>query len=607
MFLAVGLAVRFEANAGEAADGASSATGVAEPTAIEWIAGWSPEVAERARREHRLVLLDLEAVWCHWCHVMDETTYRDAAVIALVRDHYLAVRVDQDSDPQLANRYQDYGWPATVLFKDDLTELAKRRGYLPPAAFASMLQAFVDDPSPGPSVVQSAGVVPAPVGALSPQQRANLEANSFLEAYDPRNGGWGTVHKLVDGDSLGYAIALARAGDARAARMARRTLDAALELADPVWGGFYQYSDAVDWKSPHFEKIASIQAQALSSYALAWAVWKRPAYVEAARGVVRYLARFWTSPEGAFYASQDADLSEKIDGHAYFRRGDGARLALGIPRIDPSVYARENGWLIAALAGFHDWTGDREALDRATRAASWIAANRGAEGGGFRHRANDPSAALGDTVAMGRAFLALYASTAERVWLSRAVDCARAVDSQFRDSSGAGFDVAPADASVVAVGVFRDLVRDLDENLAVARFGNLLSRYTGDPAWRALSERAMRYLASDAIASSGGPFLTGVLLADRELASEPLHVTIVGAKSDPRARALFSAARSYAADYRRVEWWDPSEGPPPSADVSYPELDSAAAFPCSGQSCGAPVRDPAKLAAALDRVSAPGS
>src|ERR1051325_3417528 len=78
---------------------------------IQW-QPWSNDVFVRAKREHRFVLLDLEAVWCHWCHVMDEMTYSDDRVIALMNQRYIAVRVDQDSRPDLSNRYEDYGWPA---------------------------------------------------------------------------------------------------------------------------------------------------------------------------------------------------------------------------------------------------------------------------------------------------------------------------------------------------------------------------------------------------------------------------------------------------------------------------------------------------------------
>src|SRR5262247_4097621 len=103
--------------------------------AIDW-QPWSEKVFARAKAEQKLVLLDLGAVWCHWCHVMDEITYRDPEVIRLLRERYIAVRVDQDSRPYLSNRYEEYGWPATIVFKWDGSELARRRGYIPPKPMA---------------------------------------------------------------------------------------------------------------------------------------------------------------------------------------------------------------------------------------------------------------------------------------------------------------------------------------------------------------------------------------------------------------------------------------------------------------------------------------
>jgi uncharacterized protein YyaL (SSP411 family) len=127
----------------------------AEQEAITWHP-WSDSVFAQAKSEGRFVLLDLGTVWCHWCHVMEEVTYRDSAIIDLVGRRYLAVRVDADARPDLSNRYEDYGWPATIVFNSDGSEIVKRRGYLPPGQMASMLQAIIDDPSPGPSVVAEA-------------------------------------------------------------------------------------------------------------------------------------------------------------------------------------------------------------------------------------------------------------------------------------------------------------------------------------------------------------------------------------------------------------------------------------------------------------------
>ena len=109
---------------------------------------WSPQVFAQARAEKKLVLLDMAAVWCHWCHVMDEKTYADPAVLAELQQHYRVIRVDQDARPDLSNRYKDYGWPATILFDAQGRELVKRAGYIERNEFLSLLQATYKRPEP---------------------------------------------------------------------------------------------------------------------------------------------------------------------------------------------------------------------------------------------------------------------------------------------------------------------------------------------------------------------------------------------------------------------------------------------------------------------------
>src|SRR5450432_2320114 len=122
----------------------------AAPPALEWNP-WSTEVFARAKRENRFVLLDLEAVWCHWCHVMDATPYHDPAAVELLHSGHILVKVDQDSRPDLSARYEDYGWPATIVFDRDGHEIVKRQGYIAPREMVSMLRAIIADPAPGPS------------------------------------------------------------------------------------------------------------------------------------------------------------------------------------------------------------------------------------------------------------------------------------------------------------------------------------------------------------------------------------------------------------------------------------------------------------------------
>ena len=162
------------------------------------------------------MLLDLGAGWCHWCHVMDEITYADPKVIELIGQKYLAVKVDQDSRPDLANRYEDYGWPATIVFNVDGSEIVKRQGYIPPKPMASLLQAIIDDPSPGPSVQPEEVINAASYAALTTTQRAEMRA-VLLEAYDAERGGWGRIHKYLDWNALEYCLTEGGAGDVRTA------------------------------------------------------------------------------------------------------------------------------------------------------------------------------------------------------------------------------------------------------------------------------------------------------------------------------------------------------------------------------------------------------
>jgi uncharacterized protein YyaL (SSP411 family) len=468
---------------------------------------WSPELFARARAEHRFVLLDLAAVWCHWCHVMEETTYRDPRVVALMDRRFLAVRADQDADPDLSRRYEDWGWPATIVFAPDGSEIVKRRGYIAPAAMASLLQAIVDDPSPGPSV--------QPEVTWTPSTRTQLDARTkqtllrhFVDLYDRQYGGWGTIHKFVDAEPLEYALA-----EPRYQPWAKQTLDAALALVDPVAGGMFQYSDAVDWRSPHYEKIMSVQAQAIELYVAAYQRWHDPKHLQAAREIARYLLDTLSGDEvgGAFYTSQDADVEVDsrigMPGKLYYALDAAGRQAHAAPRIDRHVYLRENGWAIAALVSLYSATQDARYRDRALAAAEWIERQRRLPSGGYRHGDGDGGGPyLGDTLAMARAQSRLVTIDARGPWHERALASLRFIDVTFRDARG-GYASAPVAAG--ASGVFRRATRLVDENIEVARLAHAL----GQPDMVA---QALHMLTSPTLLQVR-PFSPTLLVLDREL------------------------------------------------------------------------------------------
>ncbi|MGH8541378.1 MAG: hypothetical protein ACRETW_12855, partial [Stenotrophobium sp.] len=449
------------------------------------------------------------------------------------------------------------------------------------------LQAIVDDPTPGPSV-RPQTAVEFGASALTPELRATLQKN-FLAEYDSQNGSWGLQQKFLDWDSTEYALTLARTGNAAAQKFVRQTLTAQLNLLDPAWGGVYQYSTNGDWQHPHFEKIMAMQANNLRIYALAYLQNQNPDDLKAALAIRNYLRNFLTSPQGAFYTSQDADLVDGQHGAGYFRLDDAARRKLGTPRVDKHIYARENGWAIQAMATLYTATGDATDLATAVKAAQWIIAHRALPDGGFRHDARGAAGPyLGDTLAMARAFLSLYEVTADRVWLTRAQAAAKFMAHDFATADHAGYVTAkPAKHQPFKPQPLRD------ENVALARFANLLFHYTGNIADKKMAQTAMRYLAAPAIAERFPA--ASVLLTDEELNREPVHLTVVGGKSDATAGALFKIALTFPGAYKRVEWWDRSTGPLPNPDVPYPDFHKPAAFICTANRCSSPIFKPEDL------------
>jgi uncharacterized protein YyaL (SSP411 family) len=575
----------------------ADATAPGAAKTVDWRTNWSDSAFSQATREHKFVLLDLHAVWCHWCHVMDTTTYADPAVQAAIAKHYVAVSVDADNDPALTSRYGDWGWPATIVLAADGTEIVKRRGYIAPAQMLSLLDAIVADPSPGPSVGTAVKVVNSSATTLAEKDRAALTETADA-LYDVANAGWGTEHKYVDASAIEWSFATLDAGNQLAMTKARRTLDANQNLIDPVWGGVFQYSDQVDWESPHYEKLLSYQADDVRIYSDAYSRWHRKTDLEAAQKLYSYLTTFLSAPDGGFYVSQDADVSAKMTGHEFYAKDDVARRAAGMPKIDVHEYSRETGWAVRALCKYYDVTGDAAALTRAERGAKWALSARQIAGGGFSHGGTVGAGAgrfLDDNISMTQAFLALYRSTGNREWLKAAVATLDFIDTKLRDPR-AGYMASPPISNTR--GVFREPVRDVAQNAAVARSASMLHHYTATERHLQIARHAMKYLSAFAAAASD-QFRPDILLADHELSVAPIHITVVGGKDDPIAQSLHAAALHYPTDYLQVDWWDRREGKLPDPSITYPDLKRPAAFACTANACSTPVYEASEI---QDRV-----
>lgn len=582
----------------DTSQGGAQETAAAEPPQIQW-EEWNDDLFERAAATGRHIVLDLNARWCHWCHFMEERTYAHPAVRDLIDRSYFAVKVDQDANPDLAVRYGDWGWPATIIFTPEGKEVAKLQGFLRPSLMTQILYTVVAEPDKVPALVNAPKVTPARDGALSDAARTRM--TEILDVtYDQEFAGWGRRLKFLQPHVIEYALRQSRAGDAQFTERLVASLDAAMVLNDPVWGGLYQYSHERDWSAPHYEKIMSFQGSGMTIYANAYREFGTPAYLETAKSIADYLLTHMQDANGAFYTSQDADVNSEILGEEFYGLDHAGRIAMGLqPGIDTNLYSRENGWITAGLLDLYGATGDARYLNAAERALRWIVDNRSLGNGGFAHGAEDAGGPyLAGNIAMGPAMLKLYMATGDTEWLERAGDLAKFIETNFRHKR-AGYITTKT--PLVQAAAFEDPHVSVEENIEVARFANLLAHTYGDVRFRDMATHAMRFLASDAV-TERRRFMLGTVLVAEDLNREPAHVTIVGAKSDPAAQALHKAALDLPLDYLRVDFWDPSEGAMFNPDIEYPELDQAAAFACANGICSLPVFADTELLAAVERT-----
>lgn len=539
---------------------------------------WSEATFARASAEKKFVIVSLQSWWCPWCHTMNKETWADPDVRAELKDHFIPVYVDQDSRPDISQRYERWGWPATIIFGPDGSEIVKLRGFYSPKFFIPVLKETVKDPSPvdygkfgGPERERTLST------GLTDAQRGDIVA-FMAKAYDQANGGW-SKSKLVDGPTLGWFLDRAKASDDEATGHVKRTLTAMIALIDKDSGGISQVTLKPDWSKPSLEFPMFAQEAALSAYARAWVLFGDPAYRAAADDIYRFLTDKLAGPNGGFYASMG--------------------MAAGQPGVDKRQYARETGQAIQGLAAYYDATGTKEALTLAKAGADWALRERSLKGGGFRHAEHDAAGPyLADSVEMGAALLALHRSTGDRKWLQAAVAAGDFIAATFIDPRTGGFFVSASPDS-------RHLpkpIKQREDNVTATRFFTLLAFYSGNSRYRETAEAGMGYLASPAILEAAA-FLPDVLLAEEELRNEPVHVTVVGAKDDPRSVALYAAALAYPLAYKRAEWWDKREGKLVNADVEYPDFpDGPAAFACTRNFCSLPVTDAAAIPSQLDRL-----
>ncbi len=557
---------------------------------------WSKAAFEQARREHKLLLVSVQAGWCHWCHVMNASTYRDARVVALLRERFIAIRVDQDSRPDLAERYADWGWPATGILTPDARTIVNLRGHQPADAFRALLLNLVNELDHGGPLSARQAPLPAPL-PRSDLDVAWAEALAQLDAaYDQEQGGWGTPQKYPLAAPVEHALlrALTRHEKDRAS-LVMRTLNGYAQLLDPVAGGLFQYSLRGVWDAPHYEKIAPVQAGALRVFSEAYRATSEPSFRHVAERAAQFVTTVLRAPTGGFYASQDADVGhpgerDHLEGIRYYALGAEARASAKAPSVDRHIYANMNGMLIRGLCALHRATGDARWLDAALGAARDVDTLR--DGPGFRHQRDDAGRVfyLADQVEMAAAYDALADETLDPARRSESDNLLDYISSAFADEKAGGLFAHTPDAN--AVGELALPVKPYADNALTARLLLRRAHRNAAEADRSRALAILRALSDQARMRDQGRMIGDYLLALEEALGPYVMFSVVGNLADARTRALANAAHALYAPNALLNVATPERS-------RYPYPGRPAVYLCSENACSAPVTEASDLAAAL--------
>src|SRR5579884_3614272 len=301
---------------------------------------WSPEAFALAAKEDKPILLDIGAVWCHWCHVMDRESYEDPTLAQVINEHYVAIKVDRDERPDVDSRYQaavqamsgQGGWPLTAILTPDGkpffggTYFPRDDRYGRPG-FERVLRTLADVwKMKRADALETAQSVIAAIehgetfsgraSSLTPELIDKLVVSSVSQ-FDPRYGGFGSQPKFPHPAAMDLLLDVAARGNEGAKKVATFTLEkmAAGGIYDQLAGGFHRYSVDERWVVPHFEKMSYDNSELLKNYVHAWQATGEPMFAVVARDIVRWMDEWLSNREhGGFYASQDADYSLDDDG-----------------------------------------------------------------------------------------------------------------------------------------------------------------------------------------------------------------------------------------------------------------------------------------------------
>lgn len=424
---------------------------------------WNKETFEKAKKENKLILLSLSGVWCHWCHVMDETTYSDEEIIKLINENFIPVRVDVDERPDISERYNFGGYP-TFAFLTSEGNLITGGTYIPPEQFKEILKDMIElsksEKLKDLYQQQQVKRVSPPKGEINSKivwDVADILINSFDDVY----GGFGIDSKFPISDAILFLENMYLLTKKEGFKiMFSKTLKGILNgIYDPIEGGFYRYSVTRDWKTPHYEKMLETNSNLLKVFSIAYHLTKDENYKQACEKTLSYLLnKLFDQNEKLFYASQDAD-------EEYYKKDLEERKKLKEPYKDPNLYTCYNSICADSLLYFGIMFERNDLIQLSIEIAENLINNRLREKGVI-HSIKTNISYLNDNLLLLKLINDIYQITFDEKYLSYIDSICKILINNFIDEYGLFKDKIPEENDF---GLLKESYHPIQDNSIAVR------------------------------------------------------------------------------------------------------------------------------------------
>ncbi len=568
-------------------------------TNISWLP-WSKKTFQKAKELDRPILLAIGAVWCHWCHVMDKTTYSDIDVANLIKEKFVPIRVDRDQRPDIDKRYNMGGWPTTTFLTPE-GEVLTGATYVPPQQMKQWLQNVSRFYNEGKDKIKSKLKELKKEEIRTPSTESILDKDFFqsvidnltleiASSFDSSHGGFGDAPKFPHSEALTLALLEYQIqGHKALLNIVTKTLKemSVSSIYDKEEGGFFRYSTRRDWSTPHFEKICEDNAKLLINYLQAYQVTGEEAFKETAQGILAYVdANLSDEENGGFYGSQDAD-------EEYYKLNLLERLKRTAPRIDKTLYTNWNATMTSAyllasivLEGLSYRKLALRTVDLLVEKS--FSSRKGMYHYYFEGKKYLPSLLM-DQASMIRCLIDTYQSTSDRKYLSYAEKIAKLMLTNLWNNAGCFYD---RPKTTEALGALKILNIPLDENSFAADAFLKLHYLTGKKKYLKTAKRILEYFSSNYQRY-------GIIAATYGLAAElylrPMQIHIVGQKKDPLIHIFLDESLKVYNPLKVIEILDPTEDTERLTNLKYPITETPTAYVCFERTCTS-VENPEEIA-----------